>query len=127
MNILNWIQKRIFPTIIALSALSVSGSAAFYSVTGLSKLFAGASLQVLVMASSLEIAKLVIASLLYQYWGELNKMVKNLLKCCSICIGIDYICGYIRFLIICLSGDCSNNRVLLIRKLSCWNLKKSSF
>mgnify|MGYP003634461767 FL=1 len=67
MKILNWIQKRIFPTIIALSALSVSASAAFYSVTGLSKLFAGASLQVLIMAGSLEFAKLVIASLLYQY------------------------------------------------------------
>jgi len=74
------IQKRIFPLIIALSALSVSGSAAFYSVTGLSKLFAGASFQVLVMASSLEIAKLVIASLLYQYWGELNKILRAYLS-----------------------------------------------
>lgn len=74
------IQKRIFPLIIALSALSVSGSAAFYSVTGLSKLFAGASLQVLVMASSLEIAKLVIASLLYQYWSELNKILRTYLS-----------------------------------------------
>jgi hypothetical protein len=73
------IQKRIFPFIIALSALSVSLSAAFYSVTGLSKLFAGASFQVLIMASSLEIAKLVIASLLYQYWGELNKFLRTYL------------------------------------------------
>jgi len=74
------IQKRIFPFIIALSSLSVSLSAAFYSVTGLSKLFAGASFQVLVMASSLEIAKLVIASLLYQYWGELNKILRAYLS-----------------------------------------------
>jgi len=73
------IQKRIFPFIIALSALSVSLSAAFYSVTGLSKLFAGASFQVLIMASSLEIAKLVIASLLYQYWSELNKFLRTYL------------------------------------------------
>lgn len=70
------IKQRIFPFIIALSALSVSASAAFYSVTGLSKLFAGASLQVIIMAGSLEIAKLVIASLLYQYWGKLNKLLK---------------------------------------------------
>lgn len=74
------IQKRIFPFIIALSALSVSLSAAFYSVTGLSKLFAGASFQVLIMASSLEIAKLVIASLLYQYWSELNKILRTYLS-----------------------------------------------
>ena len=38
------IQERIFPFIIALSALSVSASAAFYSISGLSKLFAGATL-----------------------------------------------------------------------------------
>ena len=61
------IQERIFPFFIALSALSISVSAAFYSVSGLSKLFVGATLAVIIMASSLEIAKLVIASLLYQY------------------------------------------------------------
>jgi hypothetical protein len=61
------IQERIFPFLIATSALSVSASAAFYSVSGLSKLFAGASLAVIIMAGSLEVAKLVIASLLYQY------------------------------------------------------------
>lgn len=70
------IQKRIFPFIIALSALSVSASAAFYSVTGLSKLFAGAATAVLIMATSLEVSKLVIASLLYQYWKSLNKLLR---------------------------------------------------
>ena len=75
-KIIEFFQKFTFPTIIALSALSVSASAAFYSVTGLSKLFAGASFEVLIMAGSLEIAKLVIASLLYQYWGELNRLLK---------------------------------------------------
>jgi hypothetical protein len=46
------IQERIFPFIIALSALSVSASAAFYSVSGLSKLFAGAAFAVIIMAAS---------------------------------------------------------------------------
>ena len=64
------------PMLIALSALAVSATAAFYSVTGLSKLFAGASFAVIIMASSLEVAKLVIASFLYQYWSEVNKMLK---------------------------------------------------
>jgi hypothetical protein len=73
------IKKRIFPFIIAFSALSVSASAAFYSVTGLSKLFAGAATQVMIMAGSLEVAKLVIASLLYQYWNELNKALRTYL------------------------------------------------
>ena len=69
-------QKRLFPLLIALSALAVSGSAAFYSVYGLSKLFAGASFQVMIMAGSLEFAKLVIASLLYQYWDTINKALR---------------------------------------------------
>ena len=73
------IQERVFPFIIALSALSVSLSAAFYSVTGLSKLFAGASLEVMIMAGSLEAAKLVIASLLYQYRKTIPKLLKGYL------------------------------------------------
>ena len=72
-------KKRLFPLIIALSALSVAGSAAFYSVFGLSKLFAGAATQVIIMAGSLEFAKLVAASLLYQYWDTINKVLKGYL------------------------------------------------
>ena len=74
------IQERIFPFIIALSALSVSASAAFYSVSGLSKLFAGAAFAVIVMAASLEVAKLVIASLLYQYRKSLPLLLKTYLS-----------------------------------------------
>ena len=69
-------KKLLFPIVIGLAALSVSGSAAFYSVYGLSKLFAGASLQVIIMAGSLEFAKLVVASLLYQYWDTINKVLR---------------------------------------------------
>ena len=67
---------KIFPIIIALAALSVSASAAFYSVYGLSHLFAGAKTEVIIMASSLEFAKLVIASALYQYWSIINKYIR---------------------------------------------------
>ena len=69
-------KERVLPYIIALSALFVSSCAVFYSVYGLSQLFAGASKAVIVMVSSLEIAKLVVASLLYQYWGELNRLLR---------------------------------------------------
>ncbi len=71
---------RLFPLLIAFSALSVSLSAAFYSISGLSKLFAGAAFAVIVMAASLEIAKLVIASLLYQYRKNLPKLLKYYLS-----------------------------------------------
>ena len=73
------LKANVLPVLIALSALSVSGSAAFYSVSGLSKLFAGASFEVIIMASSLEISKLVIASLLYQYWDVINKWLRTYL------------------------------------------------
>ena len=69
-------KKGRLPYVIALSALLVSGSAVFYSVYGLSKLFAGASNAVIIMAGSLEFAKLVVASLLYQYWDEINKLLR---------------------------------------------------
>ena len=79
-SFLNSIKKGFFPFLIAFSALSVSASAAFYSVTGLSKLFAGASLEVIIMAGSLEVSKLVIASLLYQYWDTLIGWLKYYLS-----------------------------------------------
>lgn len=70
------ITERLFPFLIALTALSVSASAAFYSVSGLSKLFAGARFEVIVMAGSLEFAKLVIASLLYKYRHTIPRALK---------------------------------------------------
>lgn len=73
-------KDKLFPFLIAISALAVSGSAAFYSVFGLSKLFAGASTQVIIMAGSLEFAKLVVASLLYQYWNNINKALRTYLS-----------------------------------------------
>jgi len=85
-------KQRILPFIIGLSALSVSASAAFYSVFGLSKLFAGASYQVMVMAASLEFAKLVVASLLYQYWSTINKILRF------------YLCTAVLILILITSG-----------------------
>jgi hypothetical protein len=72
-------KKYFLPILIALSALSISAAAAYYSVTGLAKLFAGVETAVIWMASSLEVAKLVVASLLYQYWKELNKGLKGYL------------------------------------------------
>ena len=78
------LKQGIFPFLIGFSALSVSASAAFYSVSGLSKLFAGASLEVIIMAGSLEFAKLVTASLLYQYWNTINKTLRIYLSIATV-------------------------------------------
>jgi hypothetical protein len=69
-------RSRIFPYLVGLAALLVAGSAAFYSVFGLSKLFSGATLAVIIMAGSLEFAKLVSASFLYRYWTKVNTWLK---------------------------------------------------
>jgi len=84
MGVLGKIKQGMFPFLIGFSALSVSASAAFYSVSGLSKLFAGASLEVIIMAGSLEFAKLVTASLLYQYWDTINKTLRTYLSIATI-------------------------------------------
>ena len=61
---------------VGLSALLIAGSAAFFSVFGLSKLFAGASLSVIIMAGSLEFGKIVGASFLYRYWNKIHTCLK---------------------------------------------------
>ena len=65
-------QSKSFSKLVGLSALLIAGSAAFFSVFGLSKLFAGAQLAVIIMAGSLEFGKLVAASFLYRYWDKIN-------------------------------------------------------
>ena len=72
-------NTKIFPKLIGLSALLVAGSAAFFSVFGLSKLFAGATLSVIIMAGSLEFAKLISASFLYRYWKSVNTLMRSYL------------------------------------------------
>ena len=65
-----------FKYYVGLSALLIAGSAAFFSVFGLSKLFAGATMSVIIMASSLEFGKLVGASFLYRYWNSIANWLK---------------------------------------------------
>ena len=70
-------RSKHLKTYVGLSAFFVAGSAAFFSVFGLSNLFAGAKLSVVVMASSLEFGKLVAASFLYRYWNNVNKILRT--------------------------------------------------
>ena len=64
---MNWLKA-----LVGLSAILVAGCAAYFSVTGLGVLFAGASLSVMVMAGALELAKLVSATYLKQEWDNLK-------------------------------------------------------
>ena len=58
--------------LLGLSALLVAGCSAYFSVTGLGLLFSGASVAVMIMAGSLELAKLVSATYLKQQWGSIK-------------------------------------------------------
>ena len=70
-------RSKNLKTYVGLSALLVAGSAAFFSVFGLSSLFAGAKLSVIIMAGSLEFGKLVAASFLYRFWNDVNKLLRT--------------------------------------------------
>jgi hypothetical protein len=59
-----------------LIALAVAGCAGYFSVWGLSQLFAGASTAVIIMASILEIGKVVTTTALHKYWDKLAKSLK---------------------------------------------------
>lgn len=69
-------KQYILAILVALSAFAISAAAAFYSITGLVKLFAGVGFAIYIMATALEVSKLVIASLLYQYWQSLNRVLR---------------------------------------------------
>ena len=63
-----------FILLMILSTFSVAGAAAYYSVFGLSSLFAGARFEVIIMAAALEVAKLVTASYLHNNWKRAGWM-----------------------------------------------------
>ena len=68
-----------FHIYLGIAALLIAGSAGFFSVFGLSKLFAGAAFSVIIMAGSLEFGKLVTAAFLYRYWDKVNLFQKTYL------------------------------------------------
>jgi len=70
------IKTKYLPVLLAFSAIVVEACAAFFSVYGLTKLFSGAILAVAIMATSLEIAKVVSATYLYRRWATMNKIFR---------------------------------------------------
>jgi hypothetical protein len=71
---------RMFPLLIFTVALLIAGNAAYFSVKGIGLLFAGSFLSVIIMASSLEIGKLVTVSLLYRKWHDMRFAMKTYLS-----------------------------------------------
>ena len=69
-------MKIKFSFFLALAAGLIACCAAYYSVFGLSQLFAGASTAVIIMASSLEFSKIVAVSFLHRYWKKISAALK---------------------------------------------------
>jgi len=72
-------MTRIFPYIILSASLGLAGIAAYYSVFGLSKLFSAQAAAVIVMASVLEVSKLITASYLHRQWKSISFLLKTYL------------------------------------------------
>ena len=69
-------MKIKFSNIVSIIALAIAGTAAYFSVFGLSQLFAGATIAVIIMASILEVGKVVTTTLLQRYWSILGKGIR---------------------------------------------------
>lgn len=72
-------MKWVFPYIVLSAAFGLAGTAAYYSVFGLSKLFSSQATAVIVMASILEVSKLITASYLHQQWKSISFLLKTYL------------------------------------------------
>ncbi len=66
----------LFAILTLLCALSVSATAAYYSVIGLIAIFSAAPIPIAVMGGTLEAAKLVVASWVYKNWNVAPKLLK---------------------------------------------------
>ena len=59
------------------TSMLIAGCAAFFSVYGIGLLFSGAVVAAMIMASSLELGKLVTTSWLFRYWKIANRLMKT--------------------------------------------------
>lgn len=67
----------ILAILLLLSGLAISGVAIYYSVVGLTAIFAAAAIPIMIMGVSLEVGKLVIASWVKAYWERIPFLMKS--------------------------------------------------
>ena len=66
----NFFNKYFWTLLVVIAAVGLAGSAAYFSISGLSKLFGGSAMQVIIMASFIEFGKLVTTAALHRYWKK---------------------------------------------------------
>ena len=72
-------KQNLLNYLVFLTGLIISGVAAYYSIIGLTAIFAGAFWPVVIMGTSLEIGKLVAVSWLYNNWKQTPFLLKSYL------------------------------------------------
>jgi hypothetical protein len=69
-------KDKLLPWFLLFCALGLSGTAAYYSVVGLSVVFVGVAIPVIIMGTFLEISKIAIATYLHDKWKETYGVLK---------------------------------------------------
>jgi len=69
-------KQTYLPWFLLLCAIGLSTTAAYYSIVGLSVVFSGVAIPVIVMGSFLEVSKLAIATYLHNSWSKIYTMLK---------------------------------------------------
>jgi hypothetical protein len=69
-------MSRFYVIMLGVTAFAIGITSASFSIYGLAQLFTGASTAVIIMASSLELAKFVSTGFLYRYWGHISRPIR---------------------------------------------------
>ena len=69
-------QQRILTYLVFITGIAISTLAAYYSIIGLTSIFAGAFWPIIIMGSVLEVGKLVSTSWLYNNWKQAPFLIK---------------------------------------------------
>ena len=119
-------MKKTFPYIVLLAALSLAGIAAYYSVFGLSKLFSAKATAVIIMASALEISKLVTATFLHRFWNKISILLKIYLTSAVVILMMITSLGIYGFLTSAYQTT-SDELIVLDKQVNIIEMKKNRF
>ena len=81
-------NKKFLPWFLLFCAIGLSGTAAYYSVIGLSIIFSAVAIPVIIMGSFLEISKIAIATYLHDKWKETYGLLKVYLTIALVTLSI---------------------------------------
>ena len=85
---ISYMQQKLLPWFLLFCAIGLSTTAAYYSVIGLSIIFVGVAIPVIIMGSFLEISKIAIATYLHNSWKKTYTFLKVYLTIALVTLSI---------------------------------------